>query len=79
MARPDKPQASRPNWVWLVMIVLLGVLLVVVLVSPSGDRDGDVDDPVAIEEMGEEQTPPPGEGTAPAPEPFAPGGDPEGT
>ncbi|KLE34129.1 hypothetical protein [Aurantiacibacter luteus] len=47
MADPA-PSGSKTKWLWLLVVILLGVLLVFVLVSPSGDRDGDVDDPIAV-------------------------------
>lgn len=76
MAQSPVPGPSRPNWLWLALIVVVAILALVVIVSPSGDRTGAVEDPVTTPQLGEEQTPPRGSGTAPAPEPFAPGGEP---
>ncbi|MEE4207130.1 MAG: hypothetical protein V2I39_12625 [Erythrobacter sp.] len=75
MVDPRKPESSRSKWLWPLIIAGLGVLLVIVFFNPSGDRDGDVDTPIELEEMtGENQGE--ADGTeAPAPEPFAPGGD----
>lgn len=79
MAQPPKPQSSRTKWIWVALIVVLSVLILIVLLNPTGDRDGTVDDPIVIENTGEGrgvgQTP---VAPGPAPEPFAPGGDPEG-
>jgi hypothetical protein len=74
MADPVQPSSSA-KWIWVALVVLLTALIIVWLVSPSGNRDGDVDDPIATEDFGEVDTVETGE--VPAPEPFAPGGDPD--
>lgn len=76
MADPHKPESSRSRWLWPLVIVGLGVLLVIVFFNPSGDRDGDVDTPIEMDSPIGEDT---GDATddatpAAAPEPFAPGG-----
>jgi hypothetical protein len=82
MVNPANSHASRSKWLWPTLILLLGVLAIIVLFDPSGDGDGTVEDPIVIEDMGTGtgvgQSPAQGEDAAPAPEPFAPGGDPEG-
>ncbi|WP_296720453.1 hypothetical protein [Erythrobacter sp.] len=79
MAKPPKPQDSRAKWIWVALIVVLTVLVVALAFNPSGDRDGTVDDPIVMDDPGDGtgvgQTAP---ASGPAPEPFAPGGDPEG-
>ena len=78
MAQPPKPQDSRAKWIWVALLVVLSVLVIAVALNPSGDRDGTMEDPIVIEDTGEGrgvgQTPPAG---GPAPEPFAPGGEPD--
>lgn len=80
MADPLNPQSSGKKWLWPIIIALFAVVMLVVLLSPSGERDGTVQDPIVMEDMGEGtgvgQTPAPADDTAPAPEPFAPGGEP---
>lgn len=81
MASPPPPRSSGPKWIWVALIVVLAFIAVVVFLNPSGDRDGSVEDPIVMQDPGE------GTGvgqadeadeasTAPAPEPFAPGGTP---
>ena len=76
MAEPPAP-SSRPNWLWIVLIALLAVLLLAWLFSPSGDRDGAVEDPIVtgdVTEPGAQEgagpvgtgLPQPGAGTGPA-------------
>lgn len=78
MAQPPKPQDSRAKWIWVALIVVLSVLIIAVAFNPSGDRDGTVSDPIVMDDPGDGagvgQTPP---DSGPAPEPFAPGGEPE--
>ena len=78
MAQPPKPQDSRAKWIWVALIVVLSVLVIAVAFNPSGDRDGTMEDPIVIEDTGEGrgvgQTP---AAPGPAPEPFAPGGEPD--
>ena len=82
MANPANPHSPRSKWLWPTLILVLGVLAIIVLADPSGEGDGKVEDPIVIEDMGTGtgvgQSPAQGENAAPAPEPFAPGGDPEG-
>lgn len=79
MAPPPPPtRTSAPKWIWVALIVVFAFLLVAVLFNPSGDRDGTVQDPVVMNDPGEgtgvgQQAEPDGR---PAPEPFAPGGQP---
>lgn len=81
MVTPPQPRTGGPKWIWVALIVVLAFGLVVVLFNPSGDRDGTVSDPIVMEDTGEGV----GVGQAneadeaspgPAPEPFAPGGEP---
>jgi hypothetical protein len=75
MVDPKEPESSRSKWLWPLVIAGLGILAVIVFFNPSGDRDGDVDTPVEIEQMtGDDETTDDAT-SAPAPEPFAPGGD----
>jgi hypothetical protein len=79
MADPRSPQqAPRTKWLWVGLVVVLAFLLIAVLFNPSGDRDGTVNDPIVIEDMGEGTGlgEPTGTDTSPPPEPFAPGGEP---
>jgi hypothetical protein len=52
MAEPPAP-SSRPNWLWIILIALLAVLLLAWLFSPSGDRDGAVEDPIVTGDVTE--------------------------
>lgn len=81
MATPPPQPRTVPKWLWTLLIVGFAFLLVMVLFNPSGERDGTVEDPIVMNDPGE------GVGvgqmdegdeasTAPAPEPFAPGGTP---
>jgi hypothetical protein len=78
-ANAPPPQPARPKWFWVALIAVFAVILVTIVFNPSGDRDGTVSDPIVMPETGEGtgvgQMP---ESEGPAPEPFAPGGDPEG-
>ena len=47
------PDSLKMKWLWLLVIIVLGVLAVVFIISPSGDRDGDIDDPVAVDDIGQ--------------------------
>lgn len=83
MANPPPPRTSGPKWIWVALIVVLAIVLTIVLFNPSGDRDGAVEDPIVMPETGEGvgvgQNDDPEESSAgPAPEPFAPGGEPSG-
>ncbi len=82
MVNPANPHSPRSKWLWPPLILVFGVLAIIVLFDPSGEGDGKVEDPIVIEDMGTGtgvgQSPAQGEDAAPAPEPFAPGGDPEG-
>lgn len=80
MVTPPQPRTS-PKWPWVAVLVIFVVLTLAVVFNPSGDRDGTVQDPIVINDVGE------GNGvgqvneadeasSAPAPEPFAPGGQP---
>jgi len=75
MVDPQKPESSRSKWLWPLIIAGLGILAVIVFFNPSGDRDGDVDTPIEIEQMTGETDGEDNATSAPAPEPFAPGGD----
>jgi len=81
MVTPPPPRSSSRKWFWVAAIVVLAFVLVVVLLNPTGDRDGDVEDPIVMPDTGEGvgvgQDPAPND-TSPPPEPFAPGGDLEG-
>lgn len=80
---PPPPPSSRTKWFWVAAIVVLAFVLVVVLFNASGDADGTVEDPIVMPETGEgagagQANEADEAGNAPAPEPFAPGGDPSG-
>ena len=75
MVDPKKPESSHSKWLWPLVIAGLGILAVIVFFNPSGDRDGDVDTPVEIERMTGDDEATDDATPAPAPEPFAPGGD----
>ena len=80
-------QTGVGRWLWPIVIVVLAILLLIVLFSPSGDtEDPQVEDPIVTPEFQDPAEAPAqtdmqgqdtGAQTAPAPEPFAPGGDPE--
>lgn len=81
MARSPQPRPQRTKWLWVAVIVVFAVLLTIMLFNPSGDRDGTMDDPIVMEETGEgvgvgQNDDPEESSDIPAPEPFAPGGDP---
>jgi hypothetical protein len=80
MATPP-PRKPIAKWLWVAAIVVLTFVLVVVLLNPTGDRDGDVEDPILMPETGEgvgvgQANEAEDSSQSPAPEPFAPGGDP---
>ncbi|QDH34414.1 hypothetical protein [Porphyrobacter sp. YT40] len=81
MADNLNPQPPRNKWLWPAVIALMGVLAVVVIINPAGDTDGTVEDPIVIEDTGVGNVvgDPPAENvdSGPAPEPFAPGGEPD--
>ena len=81
MADPLNPQPPRNKWLWPTVIALMGVLAIVVIINPAGDTDGTVEDPIVIEDTGVGNVvgDPPAENvdSGPAPEPFAPGGEPD--
>lgn len=83
MADPVEPR-PRGNWLWLVVIALLAVLLLVWMFSPSGDREGEVEDPIVTGELADPAAEDgagvfgeglPEEGAAPPVDPDAPGAD----
>lgn len=83
MAPPSPTPAppSRPKWIWVALIVVFAFLLITILFNPSGDRDGQVEDPIVMTDPGEgtgvgQQNEADEASTGPAPEPFAPGGTP---
>lgn len=80
MADPINPQPTGKKWLWPLIIALFAVVLLIVLLNPSGERDGTVQDPIVMEDTGEGvgvgQAPTTADDAAPAPEPFAPGGEP---
>ena len=45
---------SPSRWPFLVVLAALAILGVVWLASPSGDRDGAVDDPIVTQDFGEQ-------------------------
>jgi hypothetical protein len=54
MADPRTPhEAPKTKWIWVLLIVVLAFLVIAVLFNPSGERDGTVQDPIVIEDMGE--------------------------
>lgn len=78
---PPQPRTGGPKWFWVAAIVVLAFALVVVLFNPSGDRDGTVQDPIVMNDPGEgtevgQANDPEEADSGPAPEPFAPGGEP---
>lgn len=50
MADPVDPR-SKYRWLWPVVLVLLAVLLILVLFNPSGNREGEVNDPIVTGEV----------------------------
>jgi hypothetical protein len=81
MADPNTPhEQPKTKWIWVALIVVLAFLVVAVLFNPSGERDGTVQDPIVIEDMGDGtgvgENLDADQNTAPPPEPFAPGGRP---
>lgn len=49
MATEPPPPRSGANWLWIILIALLGILLIVWLLDPSGDTDdGAVEDPIVM-------------------------------
>lgn len=81
MVDPRQPRSAGPKWIWVALIVVLAFIAVIVLFNASGDADGTMEDPVVMDDTGEGT----GVGQAneaedsadiPAPEPFAPGGEP---
>lgn len=78
---PPHPRTGGPKWFWVAAIVVLAFALVVVLFNPSGDRDGTVQDPIVMTDPGVgtgvgQANEPEDAAPGPAPEPFAPGGEP---
>ena len=70
---------TRSRMLWPLIIALFAVIFAIVMLSPSGDRDGTVQDPIVIEDTGEGmgvgQMAEPGDDAAPAPNPFAADGE----
>ena len=52
MADPS-PSRTTGKWLWPLLIALLAILLLIWLFSPSGDREGEVDDPIVTGELAE--------------------------
>ena len=52
MADPS-PSRTTGKWLWPVLIALLAIILLVVMFSPSGDREGEVGDPIVTGELAE--------------------------
>jgi hypothetical protein len=81
MVDPRQPRSAGPKWIWVALIVVLAFFAVVVFLNPTGERDGSVEDPVVMDDPGEgtgvgQANEPDESSDAPAPEPFAPGGEP---
>ncbi len=81
MADNLNPQTPRNKWFWPAAIGMMGVLGVAVAFNLGGENDGTVDDPIVIEDTGVGNvvgdTPAENVDSGPAPEPFAPGGEPD--
>lgn len=67
------PYQSKSRWLWPMVIALLAVLVLVFMLSPSGDRDDPgVEDPIVIDDVSDPAADPagalgaglPGEGAA---------------
>ena len=56
MADPS-PSRTTGKWLWPLLIALLAILLLIWLFSPSGDREGEVDDPIVTGELAEPAAP----------------------
>jgi len=83
MSDAPHPRPTRTKWLWLAVIAVFAVVLIITVFNPSGDRDGTVQDPIVMDDPGEgvgvgQMNEPEEASDIPAPEPFAPGGDPEG-
>lgn len=77
----NQSQAPRTKWLWGGVLAVLAFVLIAVMFNPSGDRDGTVQDPIVIEDLGEGTgigagINPDGEEVA-APAPIAPAPTPE--
>jgi hypothetical protein len=57
----SNPTRSGSKWLWPVLLVLLAILLLAWLLNPSGDREGEVQDPIVTGDM----TEPGADGTGP--------------
>lgn len=51
------PTRSTGKWLWPLLIALLAILLLVWLLNPSGDTEGQVEDPIVTPEFGESPAP----------------------
>ena len=51
------PSRTTGKWLWPLLIALLAILLLIWLFSPSGDREGEVDDPIVTGELAEPAAP----------------------
>lgn len=81
MSDDPKLRPARSKWIWVAVIVGFVVLTTLVVLNPSGDRDGTVRDPIVMDDPGEgvgvgQANDPQESSDIPAPEPFAPGGEP---
>ena len=47
------PSRTTGKWLWPLLIALLAILLLIWLFSPSGDREGEVGDPIVTGELAE--------------------------
>ena len=52
MADPS-PSRTTGKWLWPVLIALLAIITLIWLFSPSGDREGEVGDPIVTGELAE--------------------------
>lgn len=51
------PSRTTGKWLWPLLIALLAILLLIWLFSPSGDREGEVGDPIVTGELAEPAAP----------------------
>jgi hypothetical protein len=52
----DSPRTTG-KWLWPLLIALLAIILLVWLLNPSGDTEGQVEDPIVTPEFGEPAAP----------------------
>jgi hypothetical protein len=53
MTNLNQSQSPRTKWLWGGVLAVLAFVLIAIMLNPSGDRDGTVQDPIVIEDLGE--------------------------